>query len=895
MARLSHITGLLQGRPVEPTKPRANIYVSRFEGRDGKTYQLEVLYPLTEGQSVGKEIEVRLGADAPVILSYSSDSKISPIVGASCEVNLYSDKEGMYRHLLDYPDGAIEMRLYEVELVNVHIDEHINPEYYVSWTEDGDIEERNPNYRPDLPPMMRYKRTSTLWCGVVDMESYEEPYDKDTGYMVRLVASDFGHLKRIPVSLTGVMSLDEVVIQLAPRLRYTQAYEYCAWRDAGDGYSGAGYSVASTLSALYASQPFVDTSVFYTTEGAMSCYDALEAVLFAHASRIEQRGGVCRTYRLSDLMDIAPVKLGVSEVGRTLYGAERYDRVELRSVVTSTQPSEEASIDVDPSIKAVGIQHNDSIGRINGFVPAYYVASEYDSVTGSSRLAFSPHAVNLDDRVVAVYQDETRNGSICKSISFSVGSGATLGSSAKQMTTLIPTERFNTHSLPSGYGTVVCSPFMGISGEGTYHYSLGANTPRAMLPSILSASARQVVYKLDRTPFVGGNYASALLLKLEMYVRISDAFAQDDDQIARRIIVGGQTVSHKEGKEQRKEAWAMRGAYIHARLLAYNAAGAAGWIYSGDEGVWVNLSGNEQVTTRIAFGGKEMEINDWVQANETGTYMEFVDKDKADKYEAPDPLFGGGRAISSPPAGATHVSVEILNGLHLEFADLALSRSAATGASDAPYPCGVYLRGLSISRVSADGVSVGDLTSIATTARDTLESYDADVLLATDARVPASSPSRLIDANGKAITADISLTLATSDRAVSTGPLHKVVLDNILCHYVNRGYKIEGIWRCLGWRYVEPIELGGRLYIALNDEWDIRRDMHSLTLVPLLGQRQEESKTHAKGKYVLSESARVIAGGRQSSGTYEYGGGDRYTGVYHPPTSGYRKPNHSRQ
>ena len=66
-----------------------------------------------------------------------------------------------------------------------------------------------------------YRNNALYWCGTLDAEFYEEPYEKAAKYPVSLKFSDFGVLGRLKYDLAGMRTLKEIVTYCLQRAGLT--------------------------------------------------------------------------------------------------------------------------------------------------------------------------------------------------------------------------------------------------------------------------------------------------------------------------------------------------------------------------------------------------------------------------------------------------------------------------------------------------------------------------------------------------------------------------------------------------------------------------------------------------------------------------------------------------
>ena len=138
-----------------------------------------------------------------------------------------------------------------------------------------------------------YRNNVLYWSGCLDTETYREPYDRYNKYDVELTFYDFGHLHRIPYSLTGTKTLRQILeaALAASGIHYTAISEaYMSTKFTDD--------TAVTLAALsIPSENFIDEDgVAFDWERVLS-----EGVLLPLALRMVQKAGTIWIYDINSL------------------------------------------------------------------------------------------------------------------------------------------------------------------------------------------------------------------------------------------------------------------------------------------------------------------------------------------------------------------------------------------------------------------------------------------------------------------------------------------------------------------------------------------------------------------------------------------------------------------
>ena len=278
-------------------------YTSLFTDVEGKAWGLVISYPDTEETKGYPDNKmVRLGMP-PVTLTTESEDAISPIVKGRLSFSLLEERATeRYRHLAQAPEGTVSVYLTELQGDIpegdgvVHLHEHLYPAEATG---------------------------NAFWVGTLDPESYKEPANQDTGYLVSFEASDFGYMSRVP--LTKEWAYDDrcdlnprenlfVLVQkllkrglsgwVAEKYKEYRANDYklmasnvahCYTRYTGTLYMGA----EQTPTDFNERMLLFDTSQFFIDkEEPISVLEALERVLSALGLRIEQAAG---TFFITDM------------------------------------------------------------------------------------------------------------------------------------------------------------------------------------------------------------------------------------------------------------------------------------------------------------------------------------------------------------------------------------------------------------------------------------------------------------------------------------------------------------------------------------------------------------------------------------------------------------------
>lgn len=136
-----------------------------------------------------------------------------------------------------------------------------------------------------------YRNNALYWCGTLDAEFYEEPYEKAAKYPVSLKFSDFGVLGRLKYDLAGMRTLKEIVTYCLQRAGLTADIDESLISTCISG------STPMSLKDLK-----VRSDNFYDEDGeASTLQEVLEGILQPLGLRMIQRCGKVYVYDLNGL------------------------------------------------------------------------------------------------------------------------------------------------------------------------------------------------------------------------------------------------------------------------------------------------------------------------------------------------------------------------------------------------------------------------------------------------------------------------------------------------------------------------------------------------------------------------------------------------------------------
>lgn len=142
-----------------------------------------------------------------------------------------------------------------------------------------------------------YRNNNLYWSGTLDPEFYEEPYEKARYYVVTLTFSDFGILDRLKYNLSGMQTLEAILLDAIDRSKVCAsllANSYCTTYFAGT-------DTKATLSALS-----MRSENFYDEDAEPSTLkEVVAGILQPLAMKMIQRNGHIYIFDLNGLYTLA--------------------------------------------------------------------------------------------------------------------------------------------------------------------------------------------------------------------------------------------------------------------------------------------------------------------------------------------------------------------------------------------------------------------------------------------------------------------------------------------------------------------------------------------------------------------------------------------------------------
>lgn len=224
-------------------------YMGEFLSRKGVVWRVEILQDNYSG-NVG---QLTFEADEALVINWKHTDKEEVICGSEATLKIESPGDRTYEDLYTIEVGKIRMDV--------------------------------------------YRENSLYWSGTLDPEFYEEPYEKARYYVVTLTFSDFGILDRLKYNLSGMQTLEAILLDAIDRSKVCAsllANSYCTTYFAGT-------NTKATLSALS-----VRSENFYDEDAEPSTLkEVVTGILQPLAMKMIQRNGHIYIFDLNGLYTLA--------------------------------------------------------------------------------------------------------------------------------------------------------------------------------------------------------------------------------------------------------------------------------------------------------------------------------------------------------------------------------------------------------------------------------------------------------------------------------------------------------------------------------------------------------------------------------------------------------------
>lgn len=224
-------------------------YVGEFLSRKSVVWRVEILQDNYSG-NVG---QLTFEADEALVINWKHTDKEEVICGSEATLKIESPGDRTYEDLYTIEVGKIRMDV--------------------------------------------YRENSLYWSGTLDPEFYEEPYEKARYYVVTLTFSDFGILDRLKYNLSGMQTLEAILLDAIDRSKVCAsllANSYCTTYFAGT-------NTKATLSALS-----MRSENFYDEDAEPSTLkEVVTGILQPLAMKMIQRNGHIYIFDLNGLYTLA--------------------------------------------------------------------------------------------------------------------------------------------------------------------------------------------------------------------------------------------------------------------------------------------------------------------------------------------------------------------------------------------------------------------------------------------------------------------------------------------------------------------------------------------------------------------------------------------------------------
>lgn len=222
-------------------------YTGEFLSRAGVTWRVEILQDASA--PFGSVGQLTFEAEEALVIDWKHTDKEAVICGSEATLKLVSPGDRTYEDLYTIKVGRIRMDV--------------------------------------------YRENALYWSGALDPEFYEEPYEAYSHYVVTLTFSDFGILDRLKYNLTGMQTLQAILLDALTRstinYRGLDADTYCTtYFPNGDNANPAALAVRS--------ENFYDEDAEPNT-----LKEVVEGILQPLALKMIQRNGQVYVFDLNGL------------------------------------------------------------------------------------------------------------------------------------------------------------------------------------------------------------------------------------------------------------------------------------------------------------------------------------------------------------------------------------------------------------------------------------------------------------------------------------------------------------------------------------------------------------------------------------------------------------------
>lgn len=801
----------------------ATYYSAITSTREDKSYYIEIVYP---GDDERIE-EVRMMADAPVVLTYDSDDKLSPIVHGGLRLSLYSDTDGKYRHLMYYPPRTVEARLYKAQRI------------------------KRTGLAGGKADKVTYAPGELLWRGVMDGEEYQEDYSRRDRYPVRLTFADFGGLRRVRHTLKGTMSVRTAIVRLCDALS--------VYRRDADELLVPEYTWLSRTVAMDEDRPVfgfvdetgildahIDTAVLREDSGEpLYAYDALEGILRSFGLRIEYRNNTVHVYELEALRRDESRRVPLASRGddAVLMADKLYTRVEIEAD-TRERMEQSAPIKLGRVDRTVVEPRQD----YSAYPATFWDFEELGQ--GSARIQIRRGTTGQDETLVAMWYDGAISGREAAGGLLHVD-GRWENPSMSVYIIGWDGDPSSDSKRPRLYPPVTHAP----------HYNAGHVTRSCVLPRIskarevvrmLTKGATRPIYELNDVPISVGGANMLLRVDLEaMIVQGSPTQERNDIHIYRDWVTQADRY-RIEFAQLSVHTDVYAGTPTHGTRtyrLVRRGSGQYEWVR--------NTPQVQGLRSELVY--REPRANAWTRPSSS--------PGGAGQSE----IFGEGLLVPAPPGDAVSVSVHVLDSAWIGYKEIEGAPGSAarltnsirwvedmpggnlTMGDDKPeefrgdklagyYPMGLFLKNLSVSVISSKAVTYSDQTLKATAREavspidggDEVEELKLTHLYTCDDRVQRHAPTCIRFPRGGKRTGEVTRWISDRPLFRVVGTLMDLAAGTALSQYARRGRRLEGTFApSLG---LGTFDYFGVRYLRTGEEHDLRNGSSYMRLAELFAE-----------------------------------------------------------
>lgn len=229
------------------------IYSGEFANRKGEQFKVVILKESSITSSIIGELT--FPDEEPVIIEWNESSKENVISGSTATIKIISPGDRTYENLYTIVPGQIRCDIYRDE--------------------------------------------NLYWKGCLDPEFYEEPYTDNEDYPVELTFSDFGILERLKYNLTGLQSIENILIDALSRAQIEEKIN--------EDWISTRFDVDT---AMKLSDISIDSGNFIDEDGEInSLKEVIEGILQPLALKMIQREGIVYIYDLNGIYNSSTEKI----------------------------------------------------------------------------------------------------------------------------------------------------------------------------------------------------------------------------------------------------------------------------------------------------------------------------------------------------------------------------------------------------------------------------------------------------------------------------------------------------------------------------------------------------------------------------------------------------------